>query len=59
MVAAMIEAADVEHQPNRLLLGSNAYRLVHNALTERLVFVEVQHDLAASTDADNYTPSAA
>jgi hypothetical protein len=59
MVAAMIHAADAEDLPKRLLLGSDAYRLVHAALTERLAFVEAQRELASSTDADDYVHAAA
>jgi NAD(P)-dependent dehydrogenase (short-subunit alcohol dehydrogenase family) len=59
MVAAMIDAADAEVLPKRLLLGSDAYGLVHAALTARLTLLEDQRDLAASTDADDYVPAAA
>jgi NAD(P)-dependent dehydrogenase (short-subunit alcohol dehydrogenase family) len=59
MVRAMIDAADADETPRRLLLGSDAYRLVHAALYDRLAFVEAQHDLTVSTDADDYVPTAA
>jgi NAD(P)-dependent dehydrogenase (short-subunit alcohol dehydrogenase family) len=59
MVRAMIEAADADETPRRLLLGSDAYRLVHAALSDRLAFVQAQHDLTISTDADDYTPATA
>jgi NAD(P)-dependent dehydrogenase (short-subunit alcohol dehydrogenase family) len=59
MARAMIDAADAAQTPRRLLLGSDAYRLVHTALADRLAFVEAQHDLTVSTDADDYTPAAA
>jgi NAD(P)-dependent dehydrogenase (short-subunit alcohol dehydrogenase family) len=52
MVRAMIAAADAAETPRRLLLGSDAYRLVQAALADRLAFVEAQHDLTVSTDAD-------
>jgi NAD(P)-dependent dehydrogenase (short-subunit alcohol dehydrogenase family) len=58
MARAMIDAADAEETPRRLLLGSDAYKLVHTALAERLAFVEAHHDLAVSTDADDYVPAA-
>jgi NAD(P)-dependent dehydrogenase (short-subunit alcohol dehydrogenase family) len=58
MVRAMIDAADAAETPRRLLLGSDAYRLVHTALADRLAFVEAQHDLSVSTDADDYAPAA-
>jgi NAD(P)-dependent dehydrogenase (short-subunit alcohol dehydrogenase family) len=50
VVAAMIDAACSPDPPRRLLLGSDAYRLVHQALAARLAEVEAQRDLAASTD---------
>jgi NAD(P)-dependent dehydrogenase (short-subunit alcohol dehydrogenase family) len=50
VVAAMIDAACSPDPPRRLLLGSDAYRLVHQALAARLAGVEAQQDLAASTD---------
>jgi NAD(P)-dependent dehydrogenase (short-subunit alcohol dehydrogenase family) len=58
MVRAMIDAADAAETPRRLLLGSDAYALVHAALADRLAFVEAQHDLSVSTDADDYAPAA-
>jgi NAD(P)-dependent dehydrogenase (short-subunit alcohol dehydrogenase family) len=54
MARAMIDAADADETPRRLLLGSDAYRMVHAALADRLAFVEAQHDLTVSTDADDY-----
>jgi NAD(P)-dependent dehydrogenase (short-subunit alcohol dehydrogenase family) len=57
MVAAMIDAVDADETPKRLLLGSDAYDLVHAALSDRLAFVEAQHDLTVSTDADDYVPA--
>ncbi len=59
MVRAMIDAVDADETPKRLLLGSDAYRLVHAALSDRLAFVEAQHDLSLSTDADDYAPATA
>lgn len=59
MVRAMIDAADAEETPRRLLLGSDAYRLVHAALSDRLTSLEAQRDLAFSTDADDYVAAAA
>jgi hypothetical protein len=59
MVRAMIDAVDAEKTPRRLLLGSDAYRLVHAALADRLAFVEAQHDLSVSTDADDYVAAVA
>ena len=54
VVAAMIEAALAPDPPRRLLLGSDAYRLVHDALAARLADVEAQRDQAASTDVDGW-----
>ncbi len=59
MARAMIDAADAAETPRRLLLGSDAYRLVHTALSDRLAFVEAQRELTLSTDADDYTPATA
>jgi NAD(P)-dependent dehydrogenase (short-subunit alcohol dehydrogenase family) len=52
VVAAMIEAALSENPPRRLLLGSDAYRLVTKALNERLATFERQRAVAFSTDVD-------
>jgi NAD(P)-dependent dehydrogenase (short-subunit alcohol dehydrogenase family) len=52
VVAAMIEAAQSENPPRRLLLGSDAYRLVTEALNERLATFERQRAVAFSTDVD-------
>jgi len=52
VVAAMIEAVLSEHPPRRLLLGSDAYRLVTEALNERLATFERQRAVAFSTDVD-------
>ena len=56
VVAAMIAAALSPDPPRRLLLGSDAYRLVREALTARLADFEAQQDLAASTDVDGWLP---
>ena len=52
VVAAMIESVLSENPPRRLLLGSNAYGLVTNALKERLSTFEQQKAVAFSTDID-------
>lgn len=52
VVAAMIDAALSADPPRRLLLGSDAYGLVHDALASRLAAVEAQKETAASTDVD-------
>jgi hypothetical protein len=52
VVGAMIEAALSENPPRRLLLGSDAYRLVTEALNKRLATFERQKALAFSADVD-------
>jgi NAD(P)-dependent dehydrogenase (short-subunit alcohol dehydrogenase family) len=52
VVAAIIEAALSEDPPRRLLLGSDAYGLVTDALKERLSTFERQKAIAFSTDVD-------
>jgi len=42
----------VTSAPRRLLLGSDAYTLVHEALTARLTALEAQKQLAYSTDVE-------
>ncbi|MFK3983334.1 SDR family oxidoreductase [Micromonospora sp. NPDC050397] len=51
MVAAMIDSVDREPAPRRIVLGSDAYAYVHQALTDRLAEVEAGRGLAFSTDA--------
>ncbi len=43
----------------RLLLGSDAYAMVREALTARLARVEAQRELARSTDVDELGAAAA
>jgi NAD(P)-dependent dehydrogenase (short-subunit alcohol dehydrogenase family) len=50
MTAAIIEAALAPQAPLRLILGSDAYRLIRAGLTARLADLESQQELAASTD---------
>jgi NAD(P)-dependent dehydrogenase (short-subunit alcohol dehydrogenase family) len=57
VVAAMIEVAEADDPPGRLLLGSDAYALVHAALADRLAAFEAQQDVAHSTDAGNFQPA--
>ena len=52
VVAAIIEAALSENPPRRLLLGSDAYGLVTEALNQRLATFERQRFVAFSTDID-------
>ncbi|HHH0459098.1 TPA: SDR family oxidoreductase [Yersinia enterocolitica] len=51
-VQAMIDSVDVQPAPRRLLLGGQAYELVHKALTERLAALEAQKDVAFGADYD-------
>jgi hypothetical protein len=46
VVAAMIEVPRPTTPPRRLLLGSDAYTLVHAALADRLAAFEAQQDVA-------------
>ena len=56
VVAAMIDAADAEDPPERLLLGSDAYTWVTNGLREKLAYLEAQKDAAFSADVDGIAP---
>lgn len=58
VVAAMIDIAELERPPRRQLLGSDAYAMVRDALTQRLHDVEVQRDVALTTDIDGFKPPA-
>jgi NAD(P)-dependent dehydrogenase (short-subunit alcohol dehydrogenase family) len=50
MVRLIIESIEQNPRPKRLVLGSDAYTIIHKALTERLASLEAQKDSAASTD---------
>ena len=50
MAARMIDSVDITPAPRRLVLGSDSYRFIHAALTERLAELEAQHEAAAGTD---------
>ena len=52
VASAIIASADQSPAPKRLTLGSDAYDLVHTALSERLAQLESQKGLARSTDVD-------
>lgn len=54
VIAAMIDVALAPDPPRRLLLGSDAYRLVQAALAARLAEVEAQRERAAATDVDGW-----
>lgn len=49
---AIIDSTAQSPAPRRLILGSDAYAFVHDALTSRLAALEAQKDLAHSTDFD-------
>jgi hypothetical protein len=49
-VAAVIRAADSDDPPRRLVLGTDAYTLITEALTGRLAEVAAQRDNAATAD---------
>ena len=50
MVKIMIDSVDQNPAPKRIALGSDAYTMIHKALTDRLAALEAQKDLAFSTD---------
>lgn len=54
----MIDVGEAHNPPRRLLLGSDAYTLVHAALVNRLEAFEAQRDVAHSTDSDDFQPAA-
>jgi NAD(P)-dependent dehydrogenase (short-subunit alcohol dehydrogenase family) len=56
---AMIRIGDLTDPPRRQLLGSDAYRLVREALRARLAAVEAQREVALTTDRDGYIAAAA
>ena len=50
VVAAIIRAADSDEPPHRLVLGSDAWKLMTEALSHRLIEVSAQRDNAATAD---------
>jgi NAD(P)-dependent dehydrogenase (short-subunit alcohol dehydrogenase family) len=50
MVDIIIASVDLEPAPRRIALGSDAYGMIHKALTERLTALEEQREVAVSTD---------
>jgi NAD(P)-dependent dehydrogenase (short-subunit alcohol dehydrogenase family) len=50
MAAIIIDSVDTSPAPKRIVLGSDSYGILVNALTQRLADIGVQKDLAASTD---------
>jgi NAD(P)-dependent dehydrogenase (short-subunit alcohol dehydrogenase family) len=55
MSARIIASADQHPAPKRVVLGSDAFGIIHKALTERLADVAAQKDEAGST---NFAPNA-
>lgn len=51
MAKRIIESADLEKAPLRMVLGSQALRATIECLNERIADYETQTELAASTDA--------
>jgi NAD(P)-dependent dehydrogenase (short-subunit alcohol dehydrogenase family) len=51
MATAMIASVDQDPAPRRLVLGSDAYQAIDNALTTRLADVRTQRESAKATDA--------
>ncbi|MFG2043829.1 SDR family oxidoreductase [Dactylosporangium sp. NPDC048998] len=51
MATAMIASVDQDPAPRRLVLGSDAYQAIENALTARLADVRTQRESAEATDA--------
>jgi NAD(P)-dependent dehydrogenase (short-subunit alcohol dehydrogenase family) len=50
MATIIIGSADTTPAPKRIVLGSDSYEIIVNALTQRLADIKPQKDLAASTD---------
>jgi NAD(P)-dependent dehydrogenase (short-subunit alcohol dehydrogenase family) len=57
-VAAIIRAGESGHPPHRLILGSDAWRIVTDTLRQRLGDITAQRDNAATADADDRRPGA-
>ncbi|MGN7780060.1 SDR family oxidoreductase [Mycolicibacterium sp. 22603] len=58
MATAIISAAEAPTLPRRLILGSDAHRLIVNSIHARLDEAYAQQHTAALTDADDYAPAA-
>lgn len=52
MARAIIASVDEPTAPRRLVLGTDAYTMIHEALTGRLAALEAQRGLACSMDFD-------
>jgi hypothetical protein len=51
MAAAIIASADTDPAPSRIVLGSDAYSIIRQALADRLAVIEPQRESAAAADA--------
>lgn len=51
MVQRMIDSSDQHPAPKRLVLGSDAYAVMHQQISQRLSELEAQRELAPGTDA--------
>jgi len=50
MAKVIIDSVDQNPAPKRIALGSDAYGVIHKALTDRLSALEAQREIALSTD---------
>jgi NAD(P)-dependent dehydrogenase (short-subunit alcohol dehydrogenase family) len=50
MAKVIIDSVDLDPAPKRIALGSDAYGVIHKALTDRLSALEAQREIALSTD---------
>ena len=50
MAKVIIDSVDQDPAPKRIALGSDAYGVIHKALTDRLSALEAQRKIALSTD---------
>jgi NAD(P)-dependent dehydrogenase (short-subunit alcohol dehydrogenase family) len=54
IAGAILASADVKPAPRRLALGSDAYQMMHAALSGRIEELEAGRELAFSTDVDGF-----
>jgi len=50
MATRIIDSVEQTPAPRRLVLGSDSYRFLQAALSERLTEIEAQHDTSGLTD---------
>ncbi|MFI6936837.1 SDR family oxidoreductase [Streptomyces sp. NPDC050287] len=58
VVDAIMAAGESDNPPRRLILGSDAYTLINEALTARLTEIQQQRDTAGATDVDGHVLAA-